>query len=283
MKNYDNPLNQTRSPAKKQIGSKHVKLLWGRAAERCAMCRKPLTANSREVGTNSYVLGEQAHIAGEKPDAARYDATLSETYVNSYANLILLCKNDHGEVDKNRVDWAAADLHQLKQDHEAWVRERFDEKGTMYRERDLRTIERIMKEIYTKEVFRIYEDLPRRIFFRDLYFHEQFVEVVGAPSFRLFDSAANDVVLRVLESWGRCYEHLGQYRMAGDRLLFSNDGDAPLSESQQGPWSEIEQASEDFIHAMDDLIGIVKTRFEEVDIFETDRIAIENWRRSSLF
>lgn len=265
--------------AKKQVGPRHIKLLWGRAAERCATCKNELSADGETAEANSYVLGEQAHIAGEKPGAARYDASLSPTYVNSYANLILLCRNHHGEVDKNEDDWPPSRLHKLKADHESWVRAQFQNLGNVFRQRDLQTLENLMSNIYTKDLYRIYNDLPRKILQRDLYFNEQFNNAINAPSFRLFDTTVNDIVLRAQEAWNRCYDHLEQYRAPDDRLFFSNSGDAPLSPEQQGPWDEIEQASSDFIYAMDDLIGEIKTRFQEIDLVETDRRAVNSWRR----
>ncbi|TXF99984.1 HNH endonuclease [Massilia arenae] len=264
---------------KKQLGVRHIKLLWGRAAQRCAICQSELTADGETAGADSYVLGEQAHIAGENPGSARYDVTLSPTYVNSYANLILLCRNHHGEVDKNEDAWPPSRLHKLKADHESWVRTQFQNLNNVFRHRDLRTLEDLMSNVYTADLCRIYNDLPRKILQRDLYFNELFNNAINAPSFHLFNTTVNDIVLRAQEAWNRCYDHLEQYRASDERRFFSNPGDAPLSPEQQGPWGEIEQASSDFIYAMDDLIGEIKTRFQEIDLVETDRRAANRWLR----
>lgn len=47
---------------------KDIKLLWGRSASRCAICKKELSLN---VAQQSIALGNQAHIVGEKDGAPR--------------------------------------------------------------------------------------------------------------------------------------------------------------------------------------------------------------------
>jgi hypothetical protein len=48
---------------------------------------------------------------------------------NSYANLILLCRNHHKVIDAQEGEYTVERLHQMKAQHEAWVREQlgFDE------------------------------------------------------------------------------------------------------------------------------------------------------------
>jgi hypothetical protein len=45
-------------------------------------------------------VGQIAHIAGEKPDSARYDARMTDNERNAAANLIALCPSCHTTVDK---------------------------------------------------------------------------------------------------------------------------------------------------------------------------------------
>lgn len=104
------------------MSQKDIKLLWGRAANRCAICRVELAQDAKSV-TASFTLGEQAHIVGEKEDAARGKSPLTLGERNSYHNLILLCPNHHTEIDKNEADWPVEKLHYIKSAHELWVRE----------------------------------------------------------------------------------------------------------------------------------------------------------------
>ncbi len=104
------------------MNQKDIKLLWGRAANRCAICRSELSQDKTSA-TASFTLGEQAHIVGEKEDAARGKSLLTEEERNSYHNLILLCPNHHTEIDKNEGGWPIEKLHLIKSAHELWVRE----------------------------------------------------------------------------------------------------------------------------------------------------------------
>jgi len=73
-------------------------------------------------------LGEQAHIIGEKSNAARGKSNLTEKERNSYHNLILLCPNHHKEIDSNVEDWTIEKLYRTKSEHELWVHETLSER-----------------------------------------------------------------------------------------------------------------------------------------------------------
>ncbi|MNR82469.1 hypothetical protein D3C72_132280 [compost metagenome] len=99
-----------------------MKLLWGRAANRCSICRIELSQDAGAT-TASFTLGEQAHIVGENEKSARWKSPLTTEERNSYHNMILLCPNHHTEIDKNEIDWPVERLHIKKSMHELWVRE----------------------------------------------------------------------------------------------------------------------------------------------------------------
>lgn len=84
-------------------------------------CGKHLTYQA-EVGDDTYVA-EAAHIRGEKPNAARYDALMTDEERDSVHNLIFLCTDHHTIIDKVEADWPTAKLHALKSTHEAQVHE----------------------------------------------------------------------------------------------------------------------------------------------------------------
>jgi hypothetical protein len=97
-----------------------IKKLWGFSAQRCNMCKIELAQESIR-GNTTFLIGEQAHIAGEKPTSARYDKDMTDKQRMAYENLILLCPTDHKKIDKNAVDYPTAVLHDLKEKHEKWV------------------------------------------------------------------------------------------------------------------------------------------------------------------
>jgi hypothetical protein len=87
----------------------HVK-----SGNRCAKCQEILV-------TENVCVGENAHIYGEKPDAARYDATLDTAFVNSEKNLIFLCNKCHKIVDTNVAEYPPELLFKMKKEHEEEV------------------------------------------------------------------------------------------------------------------------------------------------------------------
>lgn len=108
------------------IKSKDLKILWGRSGNRCAICRIQLTQDA-SAAASIFSIGEQAHIVGDKDDAARGKSPLNSEERDSYHNLILLCPNHHTEIDKNEADWPVERLHQAKSTHELWVTETLSE------------------------------------------------------------------------------------------------------------------------------------------------------------
>jgi hypothetical protein len=105
------------------IQQSDIKILWAKAAGRCSMqdCRKTLVAESGTHVSGNVLFGENCHIVGESEDGPRGNSTLSTTERNRYPNLILLCRNHHGIIDKDPKSWPIERLHQIKSDHEIWV------------------------------------------------------------------------------------------------------------------------------------------------------------------
>ena len=100
--------------AKVKISPKNERLLHTKSGNRCAMCNIVLVEQS-------VCIGENAHIYGEKPDAARYDATKPTEYVNSETNLIFLCCNCHKKVDTQVAMYPPESLFTMKAEHEKRV------------------------------------------------------------------------------------------------------------------------------------------------------------------
>ena len=108
------------------ILQKDIKLLWGRAASRCAICQKQLCQDKANV-SSSFPFGEQAHIVAEKENGARGKSVLTLEERNSYHNLILLCPTHHTIIDRNVEDYPVEKLQYLKSKHELWVQNSLSE------------------------------------------------------------------------------------------------------------------------------------------------------------
>jgi hypothetical protein len=96
-------------------------LLAFRSGGVCAFCGKQLTVDGDQA--KPAILGTAAHIAGEQPDAARYDGAMTEDERNQYSNLIYLCGDHHTQIDKQAEDFPVDCLLQTKNQHEARVRQ----------------------------------------------------------------------------------------------------------------------------------------------------------------
>lgn len=113
-----------------RVLEKDIKLLWGRAASRCNVCRCELT-HDKKAASEAFPLGEQAHIIAEENLGPRGKSILTREERNCYHNLILLCPTCHVLVDKNIEDYPPEKLHFLKSSHELWVQGRLSGTGEM--------------------------------------------------------------------------------------------------------------------------------------------------------
>jgi len=102
------------------MNQRDIKLLWGRAGGVCARCRKKLSEDPTRA-TEAFPLGEQAHIVGEKEDAARGLSPLTADERDGYTNRILLCPTCHTVIDNAPADYPVERLHIIKREHELWV------------------------------------------------------------------------------------------------------------------------------------------------------------------
>lgn len=88
-------------------------------------CGRQLTYDSPS-GDDAYV-GEAAHIRGEKPKAARYDASMTDLERDHVDNLLYLCTDHHTIIDKVPTDWPGTTLIDLKTEHEKQVRDAMEQ------------------------------------------------------------------------------------------------------------------------------------------------------------
>lgn len=103
------------------ISVKTQKMLWGRAANRCVICRTELVMDASETDDES-VVGEACHVVASSQDGPRGDSPLTQEQRDKYANLILLCNIHHKQIDDQHVAFSVERLNTLKKTHEDWVR-----------------------------------------------------------------------------------------------------------------------------------------------------------------
>ena len=107
-----------------------LKLLWGRAAGRCAMpdCRVELFVTEDNYDPVC-VIGEMGHIAASSDAGPRANVEIDLRIRDKYENLILLCRNCHRKIDTLKLRYPHERLFEIKASHEAWVRTALPERG----------------------------------------------------------------------------------------------------------------------------------------------------------
>lgn len=110
------------------LSDKDRKLLWGRAGNRCSyrfreeICGEALSV---EDSSKDVVVGEECHIVGEKPGAARYRSDFPDR--DAYPNRVLLCRKHHKIVDENEQLYSVDMLCKMKKTHEKAIDQATDD------------------------------------------------------------------------------------------------------------------------------------------------------------
>lgn len=168
------------------ISDRDRKVLWGRAGSRCALCRGELI-RSDQIGAPGALIGQECHIVsprnsgprgGENPPTGEHDA---------YANLILLCANDHVMVDQRPEAYPVSRLLEVRTAHESWVRSRLD--SSTARTRIRRELpERLPEVVDAGALIRIVAGAHESSLDHDELRSEAEVELVGGFLQSVFDA-----------------------------------------------------------------------------------------------
>lgn len=97
-------------------------MLWGRAANRCAFCRRELVLDATETDDEA-IIGDECHIVAHEQDGPRGEFPLEQEQRDKYDNLLLLCKIHHKLIDDQPNTYTIDSLREMKAAHERWVRE----------------------------------------------------------------------------------------------------------------------------------------------------------------
>ena len=95
------------------IQSTTIKRLYAKSGNQCAMpkCTSPIILGNTQVG-------EICHIKARSKKGPRYDASLTQAQKDAYANLLLLCRTCHKQVDFDPKTYSADLLAEIKEIHE---------------------------------------------------------------------------------------------------------------------------------------------------------------------
>lgn len=124
------------------ITDKTRKLLWGRSGNRCTICKRELVIEGTPFDDPS-IVGEECHIVSSRANGPRYDPSFPKEKIDSYENLVLLCRTHHKMIDDQCETFTADILRQMKANHEKWVSERLNNEETPKKVRIRRVKENI--------------------------------------------------------------------------------------------------------------------------------------------
>lgn len=108
------------------ISDKTRKLLWGRSGNRCAICKQELIVSATGKDSEA-VVGDECHIISAQFDGPRHDPDYPKEKLDSYENLILLCRVHHKMVDDQASTFTADILRQRKNNHEIMISEKLSD------------------------------------------------------------------------------------------------------------------------------------------------------------
>ena len=106
--------------------TKQEKFYGYRSGNRCAICKNELVIDSTEQDDES-VIADECHIISSKLNGPGQDPSYPADKLDSYDNLILLCRTHHKMVDDQSTTDTANILRQMKSNHEVWVSQKLTE------------------------------------------------------------------------------------------------------------------------------------------------------------
>jgi hypothetical protein len=111
------------------ISDKTRKILWGRSGNRCSICKLELIIDETEKDDSS-IVGEECHIISGQRNGPRHDTNLPKDEIDTYGNLILLCRIHHKMIDDQPETFTENVIKQIKVNHELWVSERLNQQDS---------------------------------------------------------------------------------------------------------------------------------------------------------
>jgi hypothetical protein len=115
------------------LSDRDEKMLWAKAGNRCSyrygdeICNELLFFDDGRKAVNK---GDECHIVGDKPGAARYVDDYPDK--DTYSNRILMCRNHHKVIDDNEDVYTVEVLQNMKASHEEAIAKATEE-GTIER------------------------------------------------------------------------------------------------------------------------------------------------------
>lgn len=99
------------------ISDRTRKILWARSGNCCVFCKHELIIDATASDDES-VIGDECHIISGQVNGPRYDPAFPQEEIDSYINLIILCRIHHKMVDDQPDTYTVDILRKMKANHE---------------------------------------------------------------------------------------------------------------------------------------------------------------------
>lgn len=202
------------------ISNKTRKILWGRSGNRCAICKNEIVIDAT-VQDDESVVADECHIISSQTNGPRYDPSYPSEKLDSYENLILLCRTHHKMIDDQTSTFTAAILRQMKVNHEVWVTQKLTENQRKHRPIRFRRVKQNIPDFLFrlttgKEILDLIMGAMAYAFDHDELKSQEEVELVGG-------------FLQLAQDWG----DLGDVLEAGGRVQTAYELTTSLQELEE--------------------------------------------------
>jgi hypothetical protein len=117
-------------------------------------------------------------------------------------------------------------------------------------------------------------EMPHKMMPRTLHFWESFSGVLGNSLFHVYDLELRNAMERLHAAFRTSVSYGEMYHPTPGGMAYVFSGhDSMLTEDQDAAWKTIGNACDDMRTSLDDLLAVVRDRFIEVDISETNKAA----------
>ena len=202
------------------LSTRERKILWTRAGNFCSfryenqVCKQLL---SETIGTEPVVIGEECHIIGEKPCAARYLEDYPQR--ESYLNAILLCPAHHKIIDdqKTRDIFSVEFLRDMKKAHEEVISKNNSADKEINAKLEL-AIRKYPKNLVDIEINKQLSSIRRSRFLGKYSVAENSIRLSERITCGELEGGSDDIKSTAL-SWCARFLAIGEYHTKANELL----------------------------------------------------------------
>ncbi len=150
------------------------------------------------------------------------------------------------------------------------------------RERDISSLRWLLERIHFPTVDGHVERAPHYLSQNAVAMADEISAVTENSLFHIYDSELREAVDRFGEAWKGSFDDRFYHETHSGDYVFTNPGDTWLTGQKKEAWDAIEAALKIVRAAKDDLLRIIRERYIEIDIHETNKNAfnrLKEWRR----